>query len=143
MLTQSIPSIQTYTFPPYLIQISLALVTNCDIPLSLARYLTVIIPIHSNDLFNITSKQWQTRLLYNAYLPFNYNFIIDSHVFPCDSLAIPELFHEFAVSNVDIAFGNRMNIPDRVLGACILSRWGEGSYDFWKRYRKILCFLRA
>lgn len=81
----------------------------------------------------MTSKQWQTRLLYNAYLPFNYSFIIDSHVFPCDSLALSDLFTEFAESNIDIAFGNRMNIPDRVLGACILSRWGSGSFDFWKR----------
>ena len=30
------------------------------------------------------NQQWLTHVLYNAYLPFNYSFITDTHVFLCD-----------------------------------------------------------
>lgn len=90
------------------------------------------------DIVNTTKKQWQTRLLYNAYLPFNYSFIIDSHVYPCDSLAIPEIFDQFKQLGVDIGLGNRMNIPDRILGGAVLSKWGEGSWEFWKRSYEVM-----
>lgn len=112
---------------------NIALVTNCNITVSLAQYLSVVVPIHSYDLVNTTEKQWRTRVLYNAYLPFHYSFIIDSHVFPCDKLAIQQLLTLFEESQVDISFSNRMNIKGKVSGGAVLSRWSDGSFTFWKR----------
>lgn len=75
---------------------NIAVVTNCDIPGSVAYYLDVIVPVHNQDVMNTTLKQWRTRMLYNAYLPFNYSYIIDSHVFPCDKKAVREVLSLFA-----------------------------------------------
>ena len=57
-------------------QVNIALITNCDIPILLEQYLDVIVPIHNDDVMKTNKKQWRTRMLYNAYLPFNYSFII-------------------------------------------------------------------
>lgn len=73
-------------------------------------------------------------MLYNAYLPFNYSFIIDSHVFPCDSTAPREIFELFSKASIDISYSNRMNTPSLVFGGAVLSHWGKGSFEFWKNY---------
>lgn len=31
-----------------------------------------------------------------------------------------------------------MNIPDRILGGAVLSKWGEGSWEFWKRSYEVM-----
>ena len=64
-------------------QANIALITNCNVPLSTAQYLSVIVPVAPEDVVDTSEKQWLTRVLYNAYLPFNYSFILDTHVFPC------------------------------------------------------------
>ena len=115
---------------------NIALITNCDIPLSVAQYLDVIVPIHNDDVMITDEKQWRTRMLYNACLPFNYSFIIDSHVFPCDKDAPREILQLFAESNVDVSFSNRTNQRRLVMGGAVLSHWSEGSFEFWKH-----CYL--
>ena len=89
----------------------------------------VIYKVHPLDDF--PGRQWYTRVLYNAYPPFRLNFVLDTHVFPCDKLAIKELFNRFNETNVDISFGNRMNIRS-VMGVATLFRAGPGSHYFWK-----------
>lgn len=117
---------------------NIALMTNCNVPLSVASFLDVIVPIHNADVMNTTQKQWRTRMLYNAYLPFNYSFIIDSHVFPCDKTAAHDILSLFEKSGVDISFSNRVNQYSLVSGGGVLSRWSEGSFLFWKNCYKIM-----
>ena len=111
----------------------IAVITNCDIPASTAKLVDIIVPVHNNDIVNTNKKQWQTRMLYNAYLPFNYSFITDTHVFPCDSKAYSDIFDQFKKSNIDISFSNRVNRKWYVFGAAVLSKWGKGSFEFWTR----------
>ena len=42
---------------------SIALITNCDIPYEIAKYLDVIVPIHNRDVLNRGEKEWTTRVL--------------------------------------------------------------------------------
>ena len=112
------------------------MVTNCDIPLSIANKLTVVVPIHNKDLIK-GQRQWYTRVLYNAYSPFNYSFILDTHVFPCFNTSYRRLFELFKQSNVDISLSNRMNI-DSISGGAVLSKWGPGSFEYWKRNVQIM-----
>ena len=103
--------------------------TNCEVPSELEQYIDVIYRIHDDDI--PPGRQWKTRVLYNAYPPFRLNFVLDTHVFPCDKLAVKELFERFNDTNVDIAMGNRMNVPS-MMGAAALFRAGKGSHFFWK-----------
>jgi hypothetical protein len=111
--------------------VRIAIITNCDIPLELAQVVDCVVPIFPADVVNTTEKQWQTRVLYNAYLPFNYSFILDTHIFPCDANAT-QILDLFEKSDVDISFTNRMNIPNVPTGGAVLSRFSKGSFDFWK-----------
>ena len=104
--------------------------TNCDVALSIASKLSVIVPIHDDDLIK-GKRQWYTRILYNAYSPFNYSFILDTHVFPCYNTSYSELFRRFKESNVDISYSNRKNIK-AISGGAVLSKWGPRSFSFWK-----------
>ena len=113
--------------------INIALMTNCDIPVETAQYLDIIGPIHNNDVVKTNAKQWRTRMLYNAYLPFNYSFIIDSHIFPCDKRAPRDILEQFEQSQIDISFSNRVNKKNCVSGGAALSHWSEGSFEFWKQ----------
>ena len=122
--------------------VNITLMTNCDVPTSVGHYLDIIIPIHMTDIMNTTKRQWQTRVLYNAYLPYNYSFIIDSHVFPCDAKAPSEILKQFESSKVDISFSNRKNTPNSVSGGAVLSRWSEGSFKFWKNTYKFMTTKR-
>ena len=93
-------------------------------------YVDVIYRIHPDDIFR--GKQWKTRVLYNAYPPFRLNFVLDTHVFPCDKLAVKELFDRFNNTDVDISFGNRQNKRKTIMGAAALFRAGPQSHFFWK-----------
>ena len=86
-----------------------------------------------NDKDVINEKQWRTRVLYNAYPPFIYNFVIDTHVFPCDSHAVGELFSQFKASTVDLSYGNRHMDPDRIMGSGILFKYSENTKNLWLR----------
>lgn len=77
-------------------------------------------------------KQWLTRVLYNAYLPFQYNFILDTHVFPCYNDSYSRLFSLFSKSNVDIAASCRRGDLLEVSGGAVLSKWGVASHTYWK-----------
>ena len=90
----------------------------------------VVYRIHNSDIFS--QNVWYTRVLYNAYPPFRLNFVLDTHVFPCDQLAVKELFDLFNATDVDISFGNRQNKRLAVMGAAALFRAGKGSHFFWK-----------
>ena len=93
-------------------------------------YIDVVYRIHHDDV--PPGRQWRTRVLYNAYPPFRLNFVLDTHVFPCDKLAVKELFDQFDKTDVDISFGNRQNKQVTVMGAAALFRAGKGSHFFWK-----------
>ena len=93
-------------------------------------YIDVVYRIHHDDV--PPGTQWRTRVLYNAYPPFRLNFVLDTHVFPCDKLAVKELFDQFDKTDVDISFGNRQNKQVTVMGAAALFRAGKGSHFFWK-----------
>ena len=99
-------------------------------PSSAVRYITVIVPVHPNDLIH-RKNQWYTRVLYNAYLPFYYSYILDTHVFPCYNNSYSEIFRLFKESNVDISISKRMNNHKSVSGAAVLSKWGPRSGNFW------------
>ena len=99
-------------------------------PSSVVRYITVIVPVHPNDLIH-RKNQWYTRVLYNAYLPFYYSYILDTHVFPCYNNSYSEIFRLFKESNVDISISNRINRGGAVSGAAVLSKWGPRSGNFW------------
>ena len=107
------------------------MVTNCDIPSSIASYISVIIPVHQDDLI-LNKRQWFTRVLINGFLPFNYSFITDTHVFPCYKSSYSELFTKFKQSDVDISISKRKN-TEGFSGGAILSRWGRKSSFFWKK----------
>ena len=110
----------------------IALITNCDVPESTAKSVDVIVPIHDNDVVPTSKKQWFTRVLYNAYLPFNYSFITDTHVFPCDNKSYSDILTKFKHSDVDISFSSRVNRGNYASGGAILSKFGKGSFQFWK-----------
>ena len=90
----------------------------------------MIVPVHHNDVVRRKKKQWYTRVLYNAYLPFHYSFILDTHVFPCYNTSYSEIFERFRVSGVDISVSNRMNVHS-ISGGAVLSKWGDRSHAFW------------
>lgn len=79
----------------------------------------------------INAKQWRTRVLYNAFPPFKYNYVIDTHVFPCDSKAVGELFANFKESGVDLSYGNRHYDPNRIMGSGILFKHTERMKRVW------------
>ena len=111
-----------------------ALITNCDVPAETASVLSVIIPVYRRDIIPI-KHQWYTRMVYNAYLPFQLSFILDTHVFPCDANAYRDIFNLFRNSSVDISVSNRMNTHS-FSGGAVLSRKGPGSFRFWKGIAK-------
>lgn len=92
----------------------------------------MIVPVHHNDVVRRKKKQWYTRVLYNAYLPFHYSFILDTHVFPCYNTSYSEIFEKFRASGIDISISNRMNIHS-YSGGAVLSKWGDGSHAFWMK----------
>lgn len=103
--------------------------------MSTARYLTVVIPIAQEDVFQTSKKfkqQFLTRVLYNAYLPFEYSFILDTHVYPCYNDSYSKIFSLFKESNTDIAASNRVGNFLQVFGAAVLSKWGAASHLYWK-----------
>lgn len=112
--------------------ISFTLVTDCSIPVSVARYIDIIIPIHKEDIFPGYVKQWMTRILYNAYLPYNYSFIIDSHVFPCDKKAPKEIFTLFKQSQVDLSVSNGVPREGALMGGAVLLHKTRQTFEFWK-----------
>ena len=114
----------------------IAVATNCDILASTANLIDVIIPIHSADVVKTDQKQWLTRVLYNAYLPFNYSFITDTHVYPCDNKSYSDIFDQFKKSNIDISYSCRVNRGPYASGGAVLSKWGKGSHQFWIRTYK-------
>lgn len=101
-------------------------------PRELYNYVDVLYNIDEGDVPHIQGSQWYTRMLYNAYPPFKINYVLDSHVFPCDSTAATELFYQFNNSNVDIAIANRVNTPGYYMGGGILFRANEKTRAFWK-----------
>lgn len=76
-------------------------------------------------------KQWNTRMLYNAYLPFNYSYVLDSHVFPCHKDSYSLLFSLFSQSDIDIAVSNRVAGRLCLSGGGVLSKWGYRSHAYW------------
>lgn len=114
----------------------IALVTNCDVDLSTARLVDIIQPIHERDLVKASGKQFVTRMLYNAYLPFEYSFITDTHVYPCDKKSYADILSNFRQSNIDISYSARVNGYPYAFGAAALSKWGNGSFGFWVRVHK-------
>ena len=115
----------------------IAVVTNCDILASTANLIDVIIPIHSADVVKTDQKQWLTRVLYNAYLPFNYSFITDTHVYPCDNKSYSDIFDLFKRSNIDSSYSCRVNRGPLASGGAVLSKWGQRSHQFWIRTYKL------
>ena len=95
-------------------------------------YIDVLYNVDEGDVPHINGSQWYTRMLYNAYPPFRLNYVIDSHVFPCDSTAASELFSQFNKSDVDISIGNRVNHPRYYMGGGILFRANDKTRAFWK-----------
>ena len=118
-------------------QAKIAVITNCNVPSTTARMIDIIVPIHSSDVIQTNQKQWLTRVLYNAYLPFNYSFITDTHVFPCDNRSYLDIFDLYEKSNVDISFSCRVNFGPLASGGAVLSKWGRGSHQFWIRTYKL------
>lgn len=101
------------------------------------QYLTIIVPIAPEDVA-YTERQFNTRVLYNAYLPFKYSYITDSHVFPCFNESYPKLFSQFSQSQVDISASNREGDRIAISGGAILSKWGVNSHLFWlEQFRKL------
>lgn len=79
-----------------------------------------------------------TRVLYNAYLPFSYSFILDTHVFPCHANSYSKLFSLFMHSGVDVSASCREGDRLYPSGGAILSKWGSKSHSFWKAvYQRI------
>lgn len=70
-------------------------------------------------------------MLYNAYPPFRLNFVIDTHVYPCDRESTIELFSQFDKSQVDLSVGNRVNRRGCIMGAGILFRSNPKTKAFW------------
>lgn len=104
--------------------------TNYPISYQFRHVIDILYPIHEKDVFQ--GRQWKTRVLYNAYPPFALNFVIDTHIFPCDKYAMSELFERFNKTDVDVSFGNRMNHRDSVMGGGALFRSNNASHFFWK-----------
>lgn len=102
----------------------------------MAQRLTILIPIHDGDLIK-GKKQWYTRLLYNAYTPFAYTLVLDTHVYPCYNTSYSEIFRLFKLSRVDISYSNRMNIK-HVSGAAVLTKWGPRSFQYWMKNIKFM-----
>lgn len=91
----------------------------------------MIYRIHEDDVPIMKGKQWYTRMLYNAYPPFRLNFVIDTHVYPCDRDSTIQLFSQFDKSQVDLSVGNRVNKRDYIWGAGILFRSNPKTKAFW------------
>ena len=70
-------------------------------------------------------------MLYNAYPPFRLNFVIDTHVYPCDRDSTIQLFSQFDKSQVDLSVGNRVNKRGYIMGAGILFRSNPKTKAFW------------
>lgn len=114
------------------------MITNCDIPVSTAQYLSVIVPISQQDVLSVSGSQWVTRVLYNAYLPFAYSFILDTHVFPCHNDSYSKLFSLFELSDVDVSASSREGDRVYISGGAVLSKWGKKSHSFWRAvYKRI------
>ena len=117
-------------------QANIALITNCNVPLSTAQYLSVIVPVAPEDVVDTSEKQWLTRVLYNAYLPFNYSYILDTHVFPCYNDSYSRIFSLFKESDADVSASCRVGGVLLLSGGAVLSKWGEASHEYWKSVYK-------
>ena len=92
----------------------------------------MIVPVAPEDVVDTSEKQWLTRVLYNAYLPFNYSYILDTHVFPCYNDSYSRIFSLFKESYADVSASCRVGGVVLVFGAAVLSKWGEASHEYWK-----------
>ena len=115
----------------------IALITNCDVIPSTAKMIDIIVPTHSSDVIQTTEKQWLTRMLYNGPLPFNYSFITDTHVFPCDNRSYSDIFDLIKISRIEISLTCRINVGPLASGGAALSKWDRGSYELWIRTYKL------
>ena len=112
-------------------QTKVAVITNLNVPPDFFSIVDVVYRIHPRDLGGRCGKQWATRMLYNAYPPFNVSFAIDSHVAPCNAAAPNEILDLFEKSDVDLSMGNRRNYPGFIMGAGALFRANEKMRQFW------------
>ena len=96
----------------------------------------MIVPIAPEDVLDIAEKQWLTRVLYNAYLPFRYSYILDTHVFPCYNDSYSKIFSLFKKSDVDVSASCRVGGAVLISGGAVLSKWGEASHAYWKSVYK-------
>ena len=86
--------------------------------------------IHHEDIpsfSNPRTGQFVTRMLYNAFPPFYLNYVLDTHVFPCDSKATSEIFDRFENSDVDISISSRMR-GRRMSGGAVLYRSNSNTF---------------
>lgn len=120
-------------------QTKVAIISNLNIPRELLDVVDVVYKMDPRDLGGRCGKQWATRMLYNAYPPFNVSFAIDTHVAPCDAAAPNEVLSLFEKSGVDLSMGNRRNYPGFIMGAGALFRANERMRQFWyEAYRAMV-----
>ena len=98
------------------------------------RLADIIYYIHEIDLDQYTHPslgQFATRMLYNAYPVFRLNYVLDTHVYPCDESAVDDIFNLFDKTYVDIAISSR--IPRKyVMGGGVLFKANNNTHEFWK-----------
>ena len=88
---------------------SIALVTNCHLPRELFRMVDVVVPIAPEDLIPFSGQnQFTTRMIYNAFPPFQTSLVLDTHTNWCAGGDPEEAFALFRASDVDLAFSTRV-----------------------------------
>ena len=76
-------------------------------------------------------------MLYNSFPPFYLNYVLDTHVFPCDSKATSELFDRFMHSDVDISISSRTR-GRRASGGAILFRSNNKTHRLFKEVYQLM-----
>lgn len=116
---------------------SIALVTNCHLPRELFRMVDVVVPIAPEDLIPFSGQnQFTTRMIYNAFPPFETSLVLDTHTNWCAGGDPEEAFSLFRASDVDLAFSTRVVNRWVTSGFAVLYRYNARTFDYWQRVTK-------
>ena len=116
---------------------SIALVTNCHLPRELFRMVDVVVPIAPEDLIPFSGQnQFTTRMIYNAFPPFQTSLVLDTHTNWCSGGDPEEAFALFRASDVDLAFSTRVVNRWVTSGFAVLYRYNARTFDYWQRVTK-------
>lgn len=117
----------------------IALVSNCNLHISVLPFIDILIPVHPADLVH-NNPQFYTRVLYNSITPFKITLALDVHTTFCDPRDPFELFSLFSKEQVDLTYSIRHHKARTASGFAMLYKMSPTMFTYWKDVTKFMVF---